>query len=299
MISEITSNNSNTVWDNYDVATKTLNDRITLISISLLATVGTLLGYAWSISPVFWGTAPFYKFFVLSALSLSTIAVAGLTARNPSSLEDKRVIALILTMGLTLIVAYKFFGLLAIFTAMCVHTLDIPMELTREKYMELIIGNVKKNIASDEPKEDWLMLPNKLKDYCHIHFKFGHHYPFSVKDMSEVLNFAYSYKKILTFPGYWFGHWPYFTQSARQEIQKKRFELSVEYLINCKKNCPNLDEDFVNEQLLYLVFITHDTSWNLFISNGIPLILEKETLGDITELKQKLKDAFGEVTEIR
>jgi hypothetical protein len=253
-----------------------------------------------------------------SAVIISGIACTILFFNNIALIQNHdffkdrnvQILGYATTIVITLLALYhlKILAVLPLFQGMCHYSAYLQLKgLTREKIDELYLERIKKVIASEESElapellDPFKISFGQLEDYSQIHFGF---YRCSDTDFQDLLLFAYSNKKILTFGPKALT----FLSSLFESISHKRFAMSVDYLVNCKKKFPNLDEKFVNAQLKYMATSLRPQLWGpsvdepfahyLSLENGIPTIRKADFFGDISKLKQKLVDCFGSVVEM-
>lgn len=228
-----------------------------------------------------------------------------------------------------------------IFTAMCLYSAYLQTKgLTKRGFLELALDRLKEVISQDESKD--CVLINKLTKKWNYTYLSINSNELQLSDLINVLIKAYESKKILNFSHLTeehptksvFSHYSYLGNGTVIPIYKsvamspseifkqlksnvwwygceKRilnsFHIAVDYLIACKKNYKDLDENYINEQLQNMAFswihngdsLVSRLSPNIILKNGNPIIITRfGELGDYTPFKFELQKYFEQVTDV-
>lgn len=230
-----------------------------------------------------------------------------------------------------------YFTGLPLFSIMCIYSLYLQTKgLTPQRYLELGVAQLLEIIRTGINKSCNLL--EKVVERNTFTYIYVNSMDMTPANFLTILDEAYRNKKIICFSSlvspppkhnyyYYVGDSiqtysiTYDTDEVLQEMEDRlnrqgyhekvmdAFQISVNYLIQCKEADRTLDEQLINEQLKHLTAIW-GTSFddyklklapNLQIENGVPIILisSMDELRSALPLKLKISKYFDNIIERR
>lgn len=298
---EACNSDETVIWNDYATAKAAVYNTHKIVALStVIYAVGGLLAISVGHQPLLGIAMVCHAMFVFVVYGIHASIFSSESLFGNKTFQVINSCSLI-PITLTALFSLKWLAIFPIFEGMSLYSSYLQIkDLTDKRILELSIIKTKEDIASDKPAPNGRMTAYTFEQGNYFHLIFFGCRGISEVEVLDLLNYAYPYKKILSFAPITFSRHFF---SSYDEMYRKKLEVSVDYLIHCKQKSNSLDEQFINTQLKYLGYSNANfyksNGQHLYLSDDVPLIMkEKHELGDISGLKQKLIDCFGSVREI-